>query len=482
MGWLFLAIVLILLSGKFGEFLKFIIAFASTIMILIFIKGYFQLVSEDYYGAWGAVIISFILAVIVRVIIDLIAEILSNDKVQNAIYIIILLAGIFIGISAYNNSNNRKTDNTIELANKYYKNKKYEDSYKLFLELADNGNNDAIYRVAKMNYDGIGAYQNYIMAIKYLNKIQYTNNSKALYLLATMYYNGYGTLKKYNKAFDFYKKAHENNHLKSTIQLANMYYNGKGTSKNYKQAHYLYEKLGTKRTLQNNRNYAEMHYYGYGVNQDIAKALELYTKYLSHDKKSIIRIGTIYLNDMVIKQDIPSSIKWFKKALPLSDAQYNLAFAYSLENSAKSNITEIISLYKKSSNQGNSIAMNHLGNIYKNGKLVKKDYKLALKYYKQSAKLNNDWGEYNLAIMYLNGFGVKKDYKKAYDLFLLSAKDGNYSAQFELSYIYIKGLGVKANLTKAYNWMELSMRNGNPNKDIVKYLSDIKKILDKSKP
>ena len=50
----------------------------------------------------------------------------------------------------------------------------------------------------------------------------------------------------------------------------------------------------------------------------------------------------------------------------------------------------------------------NLGNLYNNGRGVKKDYSKANIYYEKACNLNNDIGCFNVGVSYNLGEGVKK--------------------------------------------------------------------------
>ncbi len=77
-------------------------------------------------------------------------------------------------------------------------------------------------------------------------------------------------------------------------------------------------------------------------------------------------------------------------------------------------------LLKKACDKGIGEGCFHLGRIYDNGIVVKKDYTKAIAFYKEAIKKDYPKAYASLGIMYSNGKGVKVDNKKALELFIQS--------------------------------------------------------------
>lgn len=103
---------------------------------------------------------------------------------------------------------------------------------------------------------------------------------------------------------------------------------------------------------------------------------------------------------------------------------------------------------------GNVIAQNTLGLVYKRGSGVEKDLEKAVYWFRQSADRGHDNAMVNLGGAYLNGEGVDKDPAKAASLFEQAAQQGNQAGMFDLATLYLKGLGVPRDPAKAFSYAE----------------------------
>lgn len=107
-------------------------------------------------------------------------------------------------------------------------------------------------------------------------------------------------------------------------------------------------------------------------------------------------------------------------------------------------------------------AQNNLGNIYRDGIGVTKNYEKAVIWYRESAEEGNFHAQNNLGNMYRNGMGVIKDYKEAVFWYHKSAEQGLPSAQDNLGSMYRNGMGVKKNNQTAASWYRESAEQGHP--------------------
>lgn len=110
--------------------------------------------------------------------------------------------------------------------------------------------------------------------------------------------------------------------------------------------------------------------------------------------------------------------------------------------------------------QGNAEAQLNLGNMYRNGQGVTKDYAKALKWYSLAAIQGNANAKNSLGFMYYQGYGVPQVYEEAFKWFRRAAEQGFAEAQFNLGYMYQKGIGIPQDYIIAHMWYFLSGSNG----------------------
>ncbi|MFH6895737.1 tetratricopeptide repeat protein [Providencia huaxiensis] len=136
-----------------------------------------------------------------------------------------------------------------------------------------------------------------------------------------------------------------------------------------------------------------------------------------------------------------------------AEAQLTLAYMYHSGEAGsqdQNGLLQAFSWFKKSAENGNAIAQNWVGSMYKDGEIVPQDYKKSILWYKKSAEQGYEYGQFNLGSMYKNGYGVTADTRKAYFWFEKAAEQGHSGAQFELA-VMSKGAKTYGKALKLFN-------------------------------
>ena len=94
--------------------------------------------------------------------------------------------------------------------------------------------------------------------------------------------------------------------------------------------------------------------------------------------------------------------------------------------------SQVVKYNRKAADQGNEWAQNNLGEMYRNGSGVARDYLEAVKWFRKAAEQGNAYGEYNLGLMYKEGTGVKRDLAEARNWLKKAADQGIVNAKEEL--------------------------------------------------
>lgn len=110
--------------------------------------------------------------------------------------------------------------------------------------------------------------------------------------------------------------------------------------------------------------------------------------------------------------------------------------------------------------QGAAEAQATLGEAYRKGRGVKRDYGAAAKWYERAATQGHARAQYRLAALYRKGRGVAKDQAQAAKWYKRAALGGYAKAQFALGALYGGGRLVVQDNAKAYMWMHIAQTNG----------------------
>lgn len=123
--------------------------------------------------------------------------------------------------------------------------------------------------------------------------------------------------------------------------------------------------------------------------------------------------------------------------------------------------------YKIAEKMGNSYSAENLGYIYYYGRCGEKNYEKAfLQFVKGAVTFGRAISYYKLGDMYKNGFYIERDWRAAFRCYLKAEKmidDGEYANRFDncaadiyfrLGDAYLKGLGTETDVSKALEYLQ----------------------------
>mgnify|MGYP000181541051 CR=1 FL=1 len=128
----------------------------------------------------------------------------------------------------------------------------------------------------------------------------------------------------------------------------------------------------------------------------------------------------------------------------------------------KQDFREAAGWYRLSAERGNySMAKNNLGCLYRDGRGVIQNFKMAATLFRESSELGNPHGKKNLGILYERGYGVQINYPEALRLYTEAATEtkdyaGDPVAQNNLGCLYLDGKGTKPDPFTAIKWFRKS--------------------------
>jgi len=98
--------------------------------------------------------------------------------------------------------------------------------------------------------------------------------------------------------------------------------------------------------------------------------------------------------------------------------------------------------------------------MYLNGDGIKRHTALGLRWLQKAAVNNHRRAQYVLGNMYKQGFDVEKDYYQAFHWFRQAADGGYAKAQFQVGLLYERGLGVSTDRWQAKTWLAKARKQG----------------------
>jgi TPR repeat protein len=124
------------------------------------------------------------------------------------------------------------------------------------------------------------------------------------------------------------------------------------------------------------------------------------------------------------------------------------------------NLAEARLWYDKAAEKSHPVALNNLGRMYMDGKVVPQDYAKARSLYQKAANLGEPAAMTNIGILFRNGYGVQRDYTTARIWFEKAAAKGEPSAMYNIGRLYTFGEGVQRDYATARSWYEKAAAMG----------------------
>lgn len=189
------------------------------------------------------------------------------------------------------------------------------------------------------------------------------------------------------------------------------------------------------------------------------KATEWYKKSSkSGNAEASLELGKCYELGFGIRKDYKQAINWYKCAEQQTiNHLMNTPplFNYDFNNIEKHYVEqrEHFNYYKETAEQGDAVAQYKLGNHYKRGIGLEKDWGEAFYWFRESAEQDNILAQYELGNCYYYGWGVKQNLEEAVKWFRKAAEQGFEDSQEKLSDCYYYGKGVIMSYKESAKWL-----------------------------
>lgn len=203
----------------------------------------------------------------------------------------------------------------VDKADKYYKEKNFQEALKNYLIAANAGDDYAQNWVGWMYKHAEGVEQNYMEAYKWNMKSAENGNGYAMNSLGIMCENGQGVEVNLPKAVEWYRKAANVGNSNGEYNLGCMYQDGRGVTKNIILAKQWFEKAAAQNNSDAQNSLGIIYYDGDGIAKDYAKAMEWYRK--AADQGNMygeFNIGLLYEFGYGVTKNLDEAAKWYRRA------------------------------------------------------------------------------------------------------------------------------------------------------------------------
>jgi len=212
-------------------------------------------------------------------------------------------------------------------------------------------------------------------------------DAKAAFLLATIYYQGLEGEADDQRGLFWDQVAAEKGHPQAAYRLALAYRLGQGVQQNLQQAFRWYMQAAQGGHSGAQRNLGAMYESGQVTAKDHQRAFSWYQKAAQKgDAEAQLRLGTLLLEGQEVTADRAKAQHWIRKSAEGGNHNAQLALGVML---AEIDPHDSAIWYRKSADQGNTIALQNLALIYFTGQGVAIDQQKALLLAQQAVEQGN---------------------------------------------------------------------------------------------
>lgn len=212
--------------------------------------------------------------------------------------------------------------------------KDYEKALYWYHRSAQKGNSYAESNIGSMYRFGQGVEKNYDIAFEWYLRSAEKDNDFAFQNMGSMYRFGEGREINYAEALRCYTKAAEKGNMFSQSNIGSMYRFGEGVVRDYYQAYHWYSLAAASGYAYAKYELGVLFYHGYGIEHDGDKAFKLLNEYerdtwldFKKNGEAYYYLGECYKNGTGTKRDYRAAKECYLKAIELG---YNCQYALSV--------------------------------------------------------------------------------------------------------------------------------------------------------
>lgn len=373
------------------------------------------------------------------------------------------------------------TNQDEHIANDYFK-----VAYSEFTDMLKSYEDDnVLYRVGQMTYDGVGTEKNIHKAIEYLEKSMELKNENATLFLARIYIE-MNEVDKLNIAIDMLSQLSDNGNLRASYSLGRIYATENNSFFSLEKSIHYYE-------LANQDNEHAQYGLGkiYADNKsdyyDEKKALYYLNLSAEHNNSyAQYSLGKLYSQHDNSHYDMNKAIEYFKQSADNGNEHgaYSLGTIYADKEQSYCDIEKAVIYLDQAASNNHLYAILKLGQIYENPENINyynqgksnEYYQKAYNILEEKVATSVNYSEYNqLANLYLDGKGTSQDIRKGLNYLYLSALNNDSNAQYKLGRMYLWGDKVEKDEEKGLKFLKQAEANSNPYaKEAIQFYNDFK--------
>lgn len=329
----------------------------------------------------------------------------------------------------------------------------YTSAIKYSTPIVEKGNLEAALLLGNCYFQGLGVKKDYVKAFNYMLKAA-KKYPEAQLIIAECYFNGIGTAKNWKKALEFYELAAKNGMVKANYKAGLCYKNGCGIEKNRYIAKDYFEAAAKKGHLESMLELKNLFFH------EAANTLNFH----STKRAKEYREKAIYYLKKAVEKNHPASIRELAE-IYWGEVQKDEELHWSKQTMKKADREakkqEIFAMYQKAANLGDESAWENLGDCYRDGQMVEKDFEKAINCYEKAAKVCSLKTMETIVDYYYFKKNDDPEYIKWLTLLANRAKYYSDSGKYveRLASYYFRGVhGLKQDYNEAEKYYQLLIR------------------------
>lgn len=329
----------------------------------------------------------------------------------------------------------------------------YQQARYWFRRAADQGETSAEALYGTLCLGGIGGPVDLPEARRRIEAAAKKGDTDSQFNLGQLYRAGVFGKSDDREAVNWFRLASEQGHAEAQYALAGAYLMGIGVAKDVPAATRLLEQAAQKGVAGAQNDLGALALRGREEKVDYPKALTWLNKAAAQGyAQAYFNLGIAYRYGKGVKVDLVEACKWFQLG---ADAHFHPAAEALAELAPKLKLM-------REAEAGASEAQYQMGELFREGKTIGKDFEQAVKWYWLASDQGNAKAQYALGSAYMMAAGVAKDVPAAIRLFEQAATGGSAEAQNDLGFVYLNGHEVAADYAKALHWLNKAAAQGKP--------------------
>lgn len=276
--------------------------------------------------------------------------------------------------------------------------------------------------------------------------------------------------KRYDKAFKLLKPLAQKGIARAQLYLGDCYVNGNGVVMDLEEAVKCYRDAADQELPEAQYRMFKCYRDGIGIELNTKNAAKFCRKAADAGlDEAMFDMGMLYVNGNGVEANAKSAFRWFRKGAEhgYPPALYKFGQCYKVgygvekdEDEASKWQNKAVDAWRKMANEGNTLGMLQLAELYMEGDVVELDKEEGVKWYRKAAETGNAVAQFKLATCYKKGDGVEEDREEAAKWMLKAAGHGNRVHQWAMGRFYEDGIGVEKDMAEAVKWFERAAKKG----------------------